>query len=63
MNNAGERNAPKDEADNDAGDHGAEDTRQGKIKPVLRREERKQAFKHSAETWSGLPGPAPDAIL
>ena len=53
--------ARKDEADNNAGNHDAEDIRQGKIKPVLHREERKQAFKHSAETWSGLPGPAPDA--
>lgn len=40
--------APKDEVEDGEGYHNAEDTRQGKIKPVLHHEEREQAFR----TWS-----------
>jgi len=44
--------APKDEVEDDEGHHDAEDTRQGKIKPVLHHEEREQAFKDLVETRS-----------
>jgi hypothetical protein len=44
--------APKDEVENDEGHHDAEDTSQGKIKPVLHHEEREQAFEDLVETRS-----------
>jgi hypothetical protein len=44
--------APKDEVENDERYYDAEDTRQGKIKPVLHHQEGEQAFKHLVETWS-----------
>ena len=52
MNNPGGVIAPKDEVENYERYYDAEDTRQGKIKPVLHHQEGEQAFKHLVETWS-----------
>jgi hypothetical protein len=55
--------APKDEVENDEGYYDAEDTRQGKIKPVLHHQEGEQAFKHLVETWSVPPRDQPKTPL
>ena len=55
--------APKDEVENDEGFYDAEDTRQGKIKPVLHHQEGEQAFKHLVETWSVPPRDQPKTPL
>ena len=53
--------APKDEIEEDEGDHNPEDSRQGKIKRVLHDKEGKQAFKDLVET-RGVPSRGqPDA--
>jgi hypothetical protein len=56
--------APNDEAKDDEGHHAAEDTREGKITPVLHRKEKELGFQTpDRDLEHSLPRPAQNAIL
>lgn len=55
--------APKEEVEDDERHDNAENTRQGKIKPVLHSEEREQTFKDLVEPGSMTSRDQPETSL